>query len=115
MMPPPLHPFLFIIRYYRPYCPHIILIIIIILTILIIVIIHHSSPSPTTHHPPPLESLDSLELLYGEAVSRADIDGIEAEEMRLLLVQKRLQEKKDKLAAAKQGSLSSSFRTYRTY
>ena len=45
------------------------------------------------------ESLNSLELLYGEAVSRCDIDGIESEQTRLKLFQLKCQEKKEKIRA----------------
>ena len=42
-----------------------------------------------------IESMNSLELLYGEAVSCSDIDGIEAENMRQELLLKSAQLKKD--------------------
>ena len=45
------------------------------------------------------DSLNSLELLYGEAVSRADLDGVEAEAMRVALVLKRQQEKRERARA----------------
>jgi hypothetical protein len=46
--------------------------------------------------PLPEESLNSLELLYGEAVTRTDIDGIEAEKKRIEILQKTAQDKKNK-------------------
>jgi hypothetical protein len=52
-------------------------------------------PRPFSYSPLTAESLNSLELLYGEAVTRTDIDGIEAEKKRIEFLQKIAQGKKN--------------------